>query len=108
MFSLVPYTITDFLSKILHDELEASLRQISDELADTKEDLDKQKVLNDRLESDLLQMEQHQPNGTRVQSPDNASEDQDPLTSLNLGTKKTVRLRDMFWDNSHMCTPGAC
>lgn len=85
---MVLNTTSHFLSKILHDELEASLRQISEELADTKEELDKQKVLNDRLESDLLQMEQHKPNGTRAQSPDDSFADQDPLTSLDLGNKK--------------------
>jgi hypothetical protein len=44
--------------QILHSELEASLQSAQDDLASTNQDLEKHRELNDRLESDLLKLEQ--------------------------------------------------
>jgi hypothetical protein len=43
----------------LHGELEASLQRARDDLASTTSELEKHRDLNDRLESDLLKIEQH-------------------------------------------------
>jgi homeobox protein cut-like len=83
--------------QILHAELEASLQAVTEDLANTRADLEKEKVLNERLEMDLIQVNQHLPksNGDRISgasSPlglNNAS--QDGLSDLNLGHKAQVR-----------------
>ncbi|KAH9949595.1 CASP C terminal-domain-containing protein [Amylocystis lapponica] len=49
--------------RILHGELEASLQAIQAELAYTESELEKQRALNERLENDLLHMDQRKPNG---------------------------------------------
>jgi hypothetical protein len=43
----------------LHGELEASLQRARDDLASTASELEKHRELNERLESDLLKVEQH-------------------------------------------------
>ncbi|KAI0305446.1 CASP C terminal-domain-containing protein [Multifurca ochricompacta] len=45
--------------RILRNELEASLQQAQDDLASTTQELEKHRQLNERLESDLLKIEQH-------------------------------------------------
>ncbi|KAF8520409.1 CASP C terminal-domain-containing protein [Hysterangium stoloniferum] len=45
--------------RVVHGELEASLRSLSEELTSTKEELEKQRLLNERLETDLLQINKH-------------------------------------------------
>jgi hypothetical protein len=47
------------LAQILHGELEASLQRARDNLASTTSELEKHRELNERLESDLLKVEQH-------------------------------------------------
>jgi len=56
------------LAKILHGELEASLQRAQDDLAFTTSELEKHRQLNERLESDLLKIEQH---GQHQSSPGN-------------------------------------
>jgi hypothetical protein len=46
------------LVQILHSELEASLQHAQDDLASANQELEKHQQLNDRLESDLLKLEQ--------------------------------------------------
>ena len=43
----------------MHGELEASLQRAQDDLASTSSELEKHRQLNERLESDLLKIEQH-------------------------------------------------
>jgi len=45
--------------RILHSELEASLQPTQNDLASTTSELEKHRQLNERLESDLLKLEQH-------------------------------------------------
>ena len=47
------------LIHILHNELKASLQCTQDDLAPTKQTLEKHWQLNKRLESDLLKIKQH-------------------------------------------------
>lgn len=47
------------LAQILRGELEASLQRARDDLASTSSELEKYRELNERLESDLLKIEQH-------------------------------------------------
>ena len=85
------------LTQILHGELEASLQHARDDLASTNSELEKHRELNERLESDLLKVEQHgqgrndQENGDA--NPVEAEED-DILAGLGLElglTTKDVR-----------------
>ena len=46
------------LAQILHGELEASLQRANDDLASTTSELEKHRQLNERLESDILKIEQ--------------------------------------------------
>ncbi|KAI0949581.1 hypothetical protein AcW1_009144 [Taiwanofungus camphoratus] len=78
--------------RILHGELEASLRAAQAELAFTESELEKQRTLNEKLETDLLQMDQRKLNGelngvadyesSRADSPQ-----LDALAGLDLGKK---------------------
>ncbi|TFY71941.1 hypothetical protein EVG20_g1056 [Dentipellis fragilis] len=78
--------------RILHNELESSLQSTRDELASTSAELEKQRTLNERLENDLLQLEQHEPNGNAnasgVDTPSSeAGADGDALAGIDLGRK---------------------
>ncbi|THH12105.1 hypothetical protein EW146_g7817 [Bondarzewia mesenterica] len=89
--------------RILHGELEASLQQIRDELASTASELEKQRALNERLETDLLQLNKHgqsqgqngktHVNGTDVPQTEFDS-DEDVLAGLDLGKKAKSRAND--------------
>ncbi|KAH7911987.1 CASP C terminal-domain-containing protein [Hygrophoropsis aurantiaca] len=71
--------------RILHSELTESLKAAEEQLASASSELRKQKQLNEKLENDLLSMDQHKPNGTSDLS---ASTSQvDVLSSLDLGKK---------------------
>jgi hypothetical protein len=83
--------------QILHGELEASLQRAQEDFASTNQELEKYRQLNDRLESDLLKLEQHgqsrggQGNGD-VSPTDNAQDDILAGLGLELGpTTKNVR-----------------
>ncbi|KAI9456520.1 CASP C terminal-domain-containing protein [Lactarius psammicola] len=66
--------------RILHNELEASLQRAQDDLASTSQELEKHRRLNERLESDLLKIEQH---GNGDATPADPAED-DVLAGLGL------------------------
>ncbi|TFY80606.1 hypothetical protein EWM64_g3405 [Hericium alpestre] len=75
--------------RILHSELESSLQSVRDELATTSAELEKQHELNERLENDLLQLDQREQNG-RVNGTDTPSSEVDPddiFAGLDLGRK---------------------
>ncbi|TFY67935.1 hypothetical protein EVJ58_g1340 [Rhodofomes roseus] len=72
--------------RILHGELEASLMAAQAQFAATESELEKQRMLNERLENDLLQMDQRKPNGDAgSDSPRIGS--MDGLAGIELGKK---------------------
>ncbi|OBZ67168.1 Protein CASP [Grifola frondosa] len=75
--------------RILHGELEASLQATQTQLVLTESELDKQRALNERLENDLLQMEQRKSNGdlNGAVSPAELAAQTDALAGLDLGKK---------------------
>ncbi|KAI0256284.1 CASP C terminal-domain-containing protein [Lactifluus subvellereus] len=83
--------------RILHSELEASLQRTQDDLVSTNQELEKHRQLNDRLESDLLKLEQHgqgrggQRNGDTI--PADIAED-DVLAGLGLELGLTTKNKD--------------
>ncbi|KAG6833536.1 hypothetical protein H0H87_005187 [Tephrocybe sp. NHM501043] len=74
--------------RILHGELEESLRAAEDQLKNMGSELEKQKSLNEKLENDLLSMNKHRPNGDLTSSDSGL----DVLAGLELGTKKAASL----------------
>jgi hypothetical protein len=80
--------------KISHGEMEATLQAITDTLAHTRADLDKQKSLNERLETDLLQLNPHVRPASSSVVPNGATGSGTPtpaetgLDGLNLGAPK--------------------
>lgn len=93
----------DIAHQVLHSELEASLLASEAQLAATEADLQKQKVLNEKLENDLFQMERHNPavrlsvnlngdvggSGTHTPAEGGGADANDVFAGLDLG-KKTV------------------
>lgn len=84
--------------QILHGELEASLQATRAELERTEAELEKQRELNEKLENDLLQMDQRKPlggpNGTASPAVQSEAGEAglDMLAGLDLGKKQSVRL----------------
>ena len=80
--------------QILHGELEASLQAAQAELDATDTELEKQKALNEKLENDLLEMDQRKGSGDIsgvASSSDIASMGSiDMLAGLDLGKKTSV------------------
>ncbi|KAI1794075.1 CASP C terminal-domain-containing protein [Ganoderma leucocontextum] len=73
--------------RILHGELEAALHSVQSQLEVTESELDKQRALNEKLETDLLQMDQRK-GDTGATSPANGtSTPVDVLAGLELGKK---------------------
>jgi len=72
--------------RVLHAELESSLQAVSEEVVHTREELDKQTALNEKLENDLLHINQRPSHGTAEKSEPIAVS-QDGLAGLNLGQK---------------------
>jgi homeobox protein cut-like len=84
--------------RVLHSELEESFRGVSEELAGVRNELEKQKVLTDRLENDLMNLgggQQQHPNGNaeKASGMSTPSQSTDGLSGLNLGS---TSVRD-FW-----------
>ncbi|KAF8236541.1 hypothetical protein L208DRAFT_1450990 [Tricholoma matsutake] len=69
--------------RILHSELEQSLRSVEDQLSTTSSELEQQKILNEKLENDLFSVNKHKPN---IPSESGGL---DALASLDLGRKST-------------------
>ncbi|KAF7979865.1 hypothetical protein HWV62_40631 [Athelia sp. TMB] len=78
--------------RILHTELEASLQSVQEQLEHTSTELDKQKVLNEKLENDLLEMNNHKPNGVNAEAVSRSDSTSDMLAGLELGKKSTDSL----------------
>ncbi|KAI0031748.1 CASP C terminal-domain-containing protein [Vararia minispora EC-137] len=83
--------ILDELAKfrVLHNELEASLQHMRAELSVTSVELEKQRGLNERLENDLLMLDQRgRANGSTKQALDGRdSSEADALAGLSLGRR---------------------
>ncbi|KAH9083859.1 CASP C terminal-domain-containing protein [Lactarius deliciosus] len=93
--------------RILHTELEASLQCAQDDLASTTQELEKHRRLNERLETDLLKIEQH---GNGDATPADPAED-DVLAGLRLElglASKTPSNNDLSTQAKHIpFTPSA-
>ncbi|KAJ7446265.1 CASP C terminal-domain-containing protein [Mycena galericulata] len=76
--------------RILKTELEASLQSAEEQLVSTSTELEKQKILNEKLENDLLSMNSHKSNGD-LPTSDNVSTD--VLAGLDLGRKTDQPVR---------------
>ncbi|KAF7315489.1 Golgi membrane protein [Mycena indigotica] len=76
--------------RIIHTELEASLASAEEQLFTTKAELEKQKDLNEKLETDLLSMNSHKPNGDLDASETDTG---DVLAGLDLGRKADPSVR---------------
>ncbi|CAE6431019.1 unnamed protein product [Rhizoctonia solani] len=74
--------------RVAHSELDSSLQAVSEEVIHARTELEKQTALNERLENDLLQINQRASNGP-VEKEETASSGQDGLSGLNLGRKST-------------------
>ncbi|KAF7306052.1 Golgi membrane protein [Mycena chlorophos] len=72
--------------RILHTELEASLASAEEQLVATKADLEKQKDLNEKLETDLLSMNSHKSSENLAVAAE--TDATDLLAGLDLGRKK--------------------
>ncbi|KAJ7859720.1 CASP C terminal-domain-containing protein [Mycena leptocephala] len=70
--------------RILHTDLEASLQTAEERLATTSTELEKQKILNEKLETDLVSMNSHKSNGDL---PPSEGDSTDVLAGLDLGRK---------------------
>ncbi|KAJ6499051.1 CASP C terminal-domain-containing protein [Mycena sanguinolenta] len=76
--------------RIIHAELEISLQTAEERLASITAELQKQQILTEKLETDLLSMNSHKSNGDLAPSADGDSTD--ILAGLDLG-KKTEPVR---------------
>lgn len=82
MIEFIDLRLFSCLSQILHGELEQSFRLATEQLEVAKADLEKQTLLAETLENDLLSLNKPKANGEL--SPSNSS---DVLASLDLGKK---------------------
>ncbi|KAI0743499.1 CASP C terminal-domain-containing protein [Daedaleopsis nitida] len=82
--------------RILHSELEAALHSVQSRLDATESELEKQRALNEQLETDLLQMDHRNDAGANGASPSPANGTSTPvdvLAGLDLG-KKDKKMKD--------------
>ena len=75
--------------QIVHNDINASLNEVTEELRALKSELDEKRALVEKLESDLLLLDKHQPNGIVGRSPSELSLPHDPLAGLDIGGKST-------------------
>jgi len=85
--------------QVLHSELEESYRTASEELATCRAELEKQKILTERLENDLMHVDRHlangeRPSGTGTSTPSHST---DALSGLNLGSTSVSNLWRNGW-----------
>lgn len=78
--------------RVLHGDLESSLRQTEARILAVTQELDKQQELNERLETDLLALEEarKQPNGQAAPTAAVEGQKLDALTGLDIGGKKVA------------------
>lgn len=97
--------------QILHGELEASLLAAQGELAGVEVELEKQRALNEKLESDLLQIQAHNPTHRATANGQETPAEDDVLAGLDLGKKLMVGIPHLYdissltesaWRNSRL------
>ncbi|KAF8210571.1 CASP C terminal-domain-containing protein [Mycena galopus ATCC 62051] len=76
--------------RIIHAELEISLQTSEERLATTTAELEKQKILTEKLETDLLSMNSHKSNGDPLTLDGDST---DVLAGLDLGRKTEQPVR---------------
>ncbi|KAJ7178378.1 CASP C terminal-domain-containing protein [Mycena crocata] len=76
--------------RIIHTELEVSFQTAEEQLVATSAELEKQKVLNEKLETDLVSMNSHKPN---EDLPPSEVDSTDVLAGLDLGRKTDQPVR---------------
>ena len=90
------------LVQILHGEREASLQRARDDLASTTSELERHRELNERLESDLLKIEQHgQGRNDQENGDPNAVETGEDDILAGLGLELGLTTKDV-------CCPNYC
>lgn len=75
--------------RVSHSELESSLQAVSEEVVHTRMELEKQTALNEKLENDLLHINQRASN-VASEKDESAANGQDGLAGLKLGQKSVA------------------
>lgn len=72
--------------------MEASIQAAEERLVSTNAELEKQKMLNEKLENDLLHMDKHNMNGRGdgAMTPSESNNPLDALAGIELGKKLSV------------------
>jgi len=83
----------------LHGELEASLQRARDDLASTTSELEKHRELNERLESDLLKVEQHGQGNDQENGDANPVETEEDDILAGLGLELGLTTKDVRCPN---------
>ena len=86
-------------AQILHGELEASLQRARDDLASTTSELEKHRELNERLESDLLKVEQHGQGNDQENGDANPVETEEDDILAGLGLELGLTTKDVRCPN---------
>ena len=77
--------------------METALQSVQSQLEATEAELERQRALNEKLETDLLHMDQRQSeggvNGSSASPANGTSTPVDVLAGLELGKKNTVRIK---------------
>ena len=81
--------------QILHSELETALQSVQSQLEATEAELEKQRTLNEQLETDLLHMDSRKEGGANGASPsplNGRASPVDVLAGLDIGKKSNVSI----------------
>ena len=76
------FDLADYIEQILHNELEQSLQSSEHQLEKATSELDRQKHLNEKLENDLLSINQDKDHSA-------AHSEHDLLANLDIGKRVT-------------------
>ncbi|KAH8119090.1 CASP C terminal-domain-containing protein [Phellopilus nigrolimitatus] len=74
--------------RVAHGDLELRMAETSEELRLTKADLEDKRILNERLELDLMQLEAHNPRSNGTHTPSGWDVPKDGIADLDLGGRK--------------------
>ncbi len=80
------FSSVNYACKVLQTDNERTLHEMSEELRITRSELEEKRSLTEKLEMDLLQMDQHKPNGLRDSGTATPS---DVLSDLDIGGKRS-------------------
>lgn len=87
------FWVADSVCKVLQTDNEHRLQEMSDELRITRSELEEKRTLCEKLEMDLLQMDQHKPNGIRDSGTATPS---DVLSDLDIGGKRSKDVSEII------------